>query len=66
MTCQLLDTVHFPPKPHVIFTGPSPHYVVVGVHAFNQGRAGAGSVTWRIISYREVAVWFQDGAGAQA
>ena len=42
---QLLDASSFPLKPHVVLTVESPHYVVPGVHAFNEKGAGLGSVT---------------------
>ena len=65
VTHQLLDTIYFPLKPHVVFTVPSPHYVVLGVRAFNQERGRAASVTRQIISYRKMAVLFQDSTGAR-
>lgn len=45
VTNQRLDVIYFPLKPHTAFTVPSPHYVVLGVHAFNQKGARVGSIT---------------------
>lgn len=36
VTNQLLDAIYFPLKPHIVFTVPTPRYVVLGVQAFNQ------------------------------
>lgn len=65
VACQLLDTVHFPPETTRHIYGAIASLCGCRVHAFNQGRAGAGSVTRRIISYRWLCC-FRTGAGAQA